>query len=196
MRTLLDIFQGAGLAGATGIRPFLPAFLAGVLAAADAGIDFDGTEFAFLESPAMLIALAVLVLVTVGLEVAGRGAALTTDAAQAALAGIGIGLGALLFAGSLDDRHDVWWPGIVGGILAALVASAAARRILGRVAGRLDADARRALPVYAEGAAIALAGGAILFPPLGILGLLFLAYLYAQGRRREGEKYAGLRILK
>jgi hypothetical protein len=31
---------------------------------------------------------------------------------EAALAGIGLGIGALLFAGSLDDRFDTWWPGV------------------------------------------------------------------------------------
>ncbi|HEV2074844.1 MAG TPA: hypothetical protein VGR10_01235, partial [Thermoleophilaceae bacterium] len=55
-----QIAQGAGLASATGVRPFLPPILAGALAGADAGIDFDGTGYAFLESTAFLVAVLAL----------------------------------------------------------------------------------------------------------------------------------------
>jgi hypothetical protein len=50
--------------------------------------------------------------------------------------------------------------------------------------------------VYAEGAALAAAGVSILFPPLALLVLGVLAWLLTGGRRRAGEKYAGLRILR
>lgn len=196
MRSLLDILQGAGLAGACGIRPFLPALVAGGCATADLGVDFDGTDFAFLESPVFLVVLAVLALALVAAELAGRGAPLQAGPGRALLAGVGVVLGALLFAGSLDDRFDLWWPGVLGGVAAALLAVVVVGRLVERTRARLDDDAARALPVYAEGAAIVLAGGAIALPPLGLVGLLGLAYLYVQGRRREGEKYAGLRILK
>src|SRR2546430_29836 len=63
MSLFLDIGKGAGLAGATGVRPFLPPLLAGALARGDIGIDFSHTDFSFLESPAFLAAvLAVAVL--------------------------------------------------------------------------------------------------------------------------------------
>ena len=61
---------------------------------------------------------------------------------------------------------------------------------------RLDEQAAAALPVYAEGAALAAAGLSILFPPLAVLVLAALVWLLAGGRRRAGEKYAGLRILR
>lgn len=196
MRALLDTLQGAGLAGAAGLRPFLPTLVAGGLASADAGLDFEGTEFSFLEEPWFLLLIAVLFMVVVLAEVFGRGRALTSGPGEAALAGLGIGLGALLFAGSLDDRFGTWWPGLVGGVVVALLAGATARQLLSRTRARLDTAAARALPVYAEGAAVVLAGAAIALPPLGFAGVLFLAYLYVQGRRRAGEKYAGLRILR
>jgi hypothetical protein len=41
MKLVLDILQGMGLASATGLRPFLPALLAGALATEDLGVDFD-----------------------------------------------------------------------------------------------------------------------------------------------------------
>ena len=50
MDLLLDLLQGVGIAAAVGIRPFLPVLLVGALASADLGLDFDGTDFSFLES--------------------------------------------------------------------------------------------------------------------------------------------------
>ena len=61
---------------------------------------------------------------------------------------------------------------------------------------RLDAAAAGALPVYAEGIALLGAGASILFPPLAIVLVIGLAWLLVGGRRRAGEKYAGLRILR
>ena len=57
MRLFLAICQGAGFSVGAGIRPFLPTLLVGVLAHADAGIDFDGTDYAFIESTWFLFAL-------------------------------------------------------------------------------------------------------------------------------------------
>jgi hypothetical protein len=193
VRLLLDILQGAGLSGASGIRPFLPALVAGAFASGDILIDFDGTAFAFLEGSGFLLAL---VLALIAAVLAQRRGISEDGPYGAALAGIGIGLGALLFAGSLDDRHDVWWPGLLAGGLCAALASAATRSLLARTRARLDAEARAALPVYADGAALVLAALVIVAPPVAIVGLGFFAFLLARGRRREGEKYAGLRILR
>src|SRR3954451_14095940 len=63
MDYLLDLLQGLGIAAAIGIRPFLPTLLTGALAAADIGLDFDNTDFSFLEQPAFLLAIVVLVAV-------------------------------------------------------------------------------------------------------------------------------------
>jgi hypothetical protein len=192
---VLDILQGAGLAGAAGVRPFLPTLLAGGLARADAGLDFDGTAFAFLESPVFLIVMAVFAAATVAYERRVGGEQLETGPLGAALAGVAMGLGALLTAASIDDRHDTWWYGLIIGLACAALGSAGARSVFGRVRTRLDADAREALPVYAEGGALGAGGASILFPPLAILVLGFLGWLVQGGRRRGQEKYAGLRIL-
>ena len=61
---------------------------------------------------------------------------------------------------------------------------------------RLDAEAAGVLPLYGEGAAGASAGLSVLFPPLALFVLGGLGWLLAGGRRRAGEKYAGLRILR
>jgi hypothetical protein len=192
MRYLLDMLQAAGLGSATGIRPFLPALVAGALGRADAGVDFEGTSFSFLESPVFLAALVVAVVVTVLL------ARIRPDDATiaSAVSGIGVGLGALLGAGSVDDRFSVWWPGLVAGGLSALLASAATRSLIARVRARLDAGARAALPVYEEGSGLVLAAACVLAPPIAIVAIGFFVWLLVGSRRRGREKYAGLRILR
>jgi Domain of unknown function (DUF4126) len=188
---LLDLLQGAGLAAANGIRPFLPALVAGILASANVGLDYDGTHFAFLESP---VFLGVLAGAAVGAALGRKAFASRTG--ELALGAVGVVLGVLEAAGSLDDRSSTWWPAIPVGALCAVLGFVVARSLLARVRGRLDADTAGALPFYAEAAALVAAGASILFPPLAIVVLGLLARLAVGGRRREGEKYAGLRILR
>ena len=196
MDFILDLLQGAGLAAAIGIRPFLPVLLAGALAAADLGLDFDGTDFAFLETWPFLLGALVLV---VALDFAGRRAG--RDAAERppllyAVLALALVLGALEAAGSVADRSDEWWVGLGAGAACAALGFQAARSLFSRVRRRLDEQAAGALPVYAEGAALGAAGLSILFPPLAVLVIGGLMWLLAGGRRRAGEKYAGLRILR
>src|SRR5215212_9914325 len=63
MSAFLDTTTGMGLSGATGVRPYLRPLLAGALARADAGIDFDGTDWHFLESTGFLVAVLALGLI-------------------------------------------------------------------------------------------------------------------------------------
>lgn len=191
MTFLLDLLQGAGVAAANGIRPFLPALLAGILASANIGLDYDGTSFAFLESP---IFLGVLAGAAVG-AAAGR-KAFETRQGELLLGATGIVLGILGAAGSLDDRSSTWWPALPVGAACAALGFVVSRSLLTRVRGRLDAETAGALPLYAEAAALAAAGLSILFPPLALVVLGLLVRLAVGGRRREGEKYAGLRILR
>jgi uncharacterized membrane protein len=191
VKLLLDILQGMGVSAAAGLRPFLPTLLVGALAADDLGVDFDGTDFAFLESPWFLLALVVALVVTTLLRTR-----LETPGGEAALTGIGLGLGALLFAGTLDDRHGTWWPGIIAGLVCAFIAQQGARSLRTRTRARLDAEAAGALFLYAEAAALLIAGLSVLIPPVSVLAIAFLIWLRLGGRRREGEKYAGLRILR
>jgi hypothetical protein len=195
MKLALDILQGLGLASATGLRPFLPALLAGALASGDVGLDFDGTAFAFLESPVWLLVLAVALIATVFTR-----KLLESPRGEAALAGIGIGLGALLCAASIDDRHDTWWYGLLAGALVALLSSSVSRSLFARVRARFtsagDAQAAAALPWYGEAAGLVIAGASVLFPPLALLAIGFFIALLVTGRRRTDQKYAGLRILR
>lgn len=195
MKLILDILQGAGLGAATGLRPFLPALAAGALASADVGVDFDGTDFAFLESPWWLLALGAGLVATVLLR-----RYFETGPGEAALGGLGIGLGALLCAASIDDRHATWWYGLIIGAAIAYLASVVARDLFRRVRARFemtgDRQAAAALPLYGEAAGLVVALASVLFPPLSIVAIGFLVALLVTGRRRAGQKYAGLRILR
>lgn len=191
MDFVLDLLQGAGIAAGIGIRPFLPYVLTAGLASADVGIDFDGTDFAFLEEWWFVVAVAVTV---PALELAER--LRPIPPLVWALLAVSVALGALVGAGSLADHDYAVVPGIVAGALAATLGFYASRSLFGRVRARLDPDARSALPIYTEGAGIAAAGLSILFPPLAILVIAALAWLLLGTRRRAGEKYAGLRILR
>lgn len=187
MDLLLDILQAAGVAAAIGLRPFLPALLVAGLAAADLGVDFDGTAFAFLEEPWFLALLAVALVASF---------ALRARADARVLLGLAVVLGAVFFAAQVDDRHDTWWYGLLLGAALAAAAAHVANAFFARVRTRLDADAAGDLPIYAEAAALAGAGLSVALPPLGLVVVGFLAFLARGGRRREGEKYAGLRILR
>jgi hypothetical protein len=195
MDAFLVICQGIGLATAAGIRPFLPALLAGALAGADTGLDFDGTDFAFLERAIWMIVVVAALAVVVGYE-RRRSDAFESGTLGAMLAGVSIGVGALLFAGSMADEGHPAWIGIVGGLACAALANASARNFFARVGRRLDAEARRALAVYKDGSSLIVAGLAILIPPVSLIVLGALAWLLVRGRARDDEKYAGLRSLR
>jgi len=196
MTLLLAVCLGIGLALAVGLRPFLPALLACALARGDAGIDFNHTNAAFMEKPAFLLAL---VIGTVALVIAERRRP-PEDVASgpfgAAVAGIGLALGALLFGGALQDHHYAFGVGLIAGFACTALAEAAARGFFAATRRRLDRDAAATLPFYAEVAALVLAGLSVLAPPVSLVALAFLAWLLLNQRRRAGRKYAGLRILR
>jgi uncharacterized membrane protein len=191
MKLILDLLQGAGVASATGVRPFLPPLLYGLLATDDLGVDFDGTAFSFLEAPWFLVLLGVLLVVTVLVR-----SRFESGPGERVLVAAAVVLGALQGAGTLDDRFDVWWPGLILGAVFAALGARVASDLLARVRRRLDAEAAGALFLYAEAFALVLVGLSVLFPPLALLGIGLLVFLLLGGRRRESEKYAGLRILR
>src|SRR3954447_14724165 len=192
MDYLLDLLQGLGIAAAIGIRPFLPTLLAGALAAGGRGLHFDGPDFSFLEATGFLLAIVILVALF-GLLDRRRDTSAPGPIAIASLV-LALVLGALMAAGSIADHSDTWWPGLIVGAAGAALGFFAAHSLFGRVRSRLDAEAAGALPLYAEATALIVAGVSILFPPLALVVVAGLAWLLIGGRRRQGEKYAGLRI--
>jgi hypothetical protein len=203
MSLFLDIGTGAGLASSTGVRPYLPPLLAGGLARSDIGIDFDGTDLWWLESPGFLAGVVALGVIAFFVErsAANRaspdiGGRIGRGPAEILSGLIGVALGTLLFAGALYDTGQPSWIGLVFGPLCVALAWVAVGGLVERVRARLEPDQAALVTAYADGAALILAGIAIFLPPLAYLAIPGFVVLLLGGRRREGEKYAGLRILR
>jgi uncharacterized membrane protein YgdD (TMEM256/DUF423 family) len=191
---VFDICQGIGVAAAVGIRPFLPALVTGALAAGNVEIHFNHTDYSFLQSWPFLLAMALCV--ALGLTIVATLGARNRSATETVIAVISLALGALFFAGSLARGHYAAWAGLIGGVVCAAVGIAASLPLLRRVRARLDAEAARALPLLAEGAAAVAAGLSVIAPPIGAVVLVVLIWFLVAGRRRGEQKYAGLRILR
>src|SRR3954467_14876255 len=117
--TFTDIGQGAGLATTSGARPFVAVIATGVLAHEDAGIDFTGTDWAWMESWVFIGVLTVLFIAFWVMDRRGDsetirpgGKAMETNLPYPVFCAIA---GALLFAGSLADGGETSWPGLVAG---------------------------------------------------------------------------------
>lgn len=196
MHLVFDIFQGIGISASVGIRPFLPALVAGGLAAGDVEINFDHTNYSFLESTPFLLGVAIAAIVLALLERRLGRETLDRQPFIVVLGGLGAAFGALFFAGSLAHGHYAAWPGWIGGVVCALIALVATVPLLVRVRARLDPEAAGAVPLYAEGTGVLLAGLSIVAPPVGPIALALLLWLLIASRRRGDQKYAGLRILR
>jgi hypothetical protein len=197
---------GGGLAAACGLRPFLPVLLAGALATGGTlGVDFTHGNFHFLRSGWWLLVVAVAFALAYGVQLLLRLAPILDPGARgtqrdplaAALTGLGLGAGALLFAGTLAAHGDSPWPGVLGGLLVAMLAQRASWPVIVRARSRLsDRPAREALTIYLDSAALVLAALVALAHPLGYVAVALLAWFAWRGRARRDEKYAGLRILR
>ncbi|HLJ04048.1 MAG TPA: DUF4126 family protein [Solirubrobacteraceae bacterium] len=196
MHLAFDIFQGIGIAAAVGVRPFLPSLVVGALAAGNVEIHFNHTSWSFLQSAPFLLVMAVAAIALALLERRLGARAVSGGSVAGGLAGVGAVLGALLFAGSLARGHYAAWPGLIAGVVCAAVAAAAVVPLLARVRTGGDQSVTATLPIYAEAFAIVLAALSVVAPPVGVIGLALLVWLLIAGRRREGQKYAGLRILR
>jgi hypothetical protein len=187
---------GLGLAAACGLRPYLPALLAGVLGSAGAlGVDFTG-HFHFLQEGWWLVVVAIVFVGSYLLQLRLDQERFLAVVAPAIVAQA-VAVGALLFAGTLAAHGDVWWPGLIGGaVVAALALRASGPIVLGARKRLSDRAAREALTIYLDAISLLFAALVALLHPLGYVLLVFLAVLLERTRRRAGEKYAGLRVLR
>jgi hypothetical protein len=195
MDLFLAISQGTGLALATGVRPFLPPLLAGALARADAGVDFSGTDFSFLESIPFLAAMLALTALVTALGRRAQISVLVRAVGAAAIA-----LGGLEFAGSLAEEDYAGGPGLVAGAAIALLGFLAAATFFAGAHARLESRGESGsasfLTLVADAASVVLAVVAVLLGPLSYLPLAFCVWLLIGQRRRAARKYEGLRVLR
>jgi hypothetical protein len=194
MDLLMAISQGVGVSLATGVRTFLPPLVVGALARADAGIDFNGTGYAFLES---IPWLALLVLLVAVVTFAERARVVVPALVLIVCAGV---IGALEFAGTLADEGYAAGPGIAAGAACAVVGFLAARTFFGRAAARArsggEDEAASLVDLFAQGAALLLAVLAVFAWPVAWPAFAFALWVLLVQRRRAGQKYEGLRILR
>jgi hypothetical protein len=194
MDLFLAISQGVGTSLAAGVRAFLVPLLVGVLARANVGVNFEGTEYEFLES---IVWLAILLSLIVLAWLIERSDIPVTTAAMAVG---GAAIGGVLFAASLAERDYTSEPGLLAGAFVALVGFAAARVFLGgaeeRLAVRGEIGAGRTLDMIVDAVVLAVTFLAVLVEPSAYLALAFCAWVLLVRRRRAGQKYEGLRILR
>jgi hypothetical protein len=189
---------GLGLAIAAGVRPFLPALLAGALASSGVlGVAFAHGDYRFLQAGWWLAAAAAALVLAYLAQLLLGSERFEAGAGAAALAGLGIGAGALLFGGTLAAHHDAAWPGIVGGGVSAALVQALVRPLSLRTRARLpDRSAKEAVTLYLDAVSLVLAVLVSLLHPLGYAAAALFVWMWLRGRVRAGEKHAGLRVLR
>lgn len=209
MDLVLAICQGLGLALAIGIGGPIAALFASMMASLEVGFDPDGTDYSFVTATWYLIALLAVVVIVV----VARGRELARTPVLLLLAAIG----AIAFAASLAEQGYAAWPGLIAGAIVAGVtatvagevldgairrakATGAGRGGLGRDAGdgttTPEADAANALVVGFTVAGVIVAALALLVPPVSVIVALAIVAVALGRRRKSGEKYEGLRILR
>jgi hypothetical protein len=165
------------------------------MARGNLAVDFEGSDFEFLESVPFLAALVAVNVVAVFADRTAGGRAL-----ESSLFAVAVALGALLFAGSLAEKDYAWAPGLAAGAACVVLAYMTARAFLGGARARLSArgeeDSADFLNHFADGAAICLAALAVLVPPISYVALAFCAWVLIERRRRGARKYEGLRVLR
>jgi hypothetical protein len=197
-----DIGQGAGLATTSGARPFLAVIATGVLAHEDAGIDFTGTDWAWMESWIFIGILLALFIAFWVMDHAGKnerirpgGRAMEAGRPYQAACAIA---GALLFAGSLANGGETGWPGLVAGAVVGLIGYLALGRLFMRANQRLFAagDPGILLGIGRDVLTVVLTVAIVLADVIGYAVFVAAVVLILMARRREGEKYEGLRVLR
>jgi hypothetical protein len=202
MSTFTDIGQGSGLGAASGARPFLTVITAGVMAHEDAGIDFTGTDWSWMESWVFIGILAALFVAFWVMDRQGKSEVIRPGGRAMEAAPtyplFCAAAGALLFAGSLADGGETSWPGLLAGAVVGFVGYLALGRLFMRANQRLFAagDSGAVLGLGRDALTIALTVLVVLVDVLGYVVLAAAVVLTLTARRREGEKYEGLRVLR
>jgi len=191
----LAICQGLGLALAIGVGGALAALFVSFMGSIEAGIDPDGTDYDFLTATWFLVALLALVV----LAMLARGKEMLRGPITALLAAAG----AIAFAASLAEEGETAWWGLIAGAIVTGLAAWVAMGILEGAIVRAEAagteaadDATNTLIIAFAFGGVVLAAVSLYVPPVSLVAFATLAALAIGRRRRAGEKYEGLRILR
>jgi hypothetical protein len=165
-----------------------------LLARAGIGFDLDGTDYEFLQSIPFMAAMVALTALSVAYERPPR------EVPVVPLAIASAGLGMLEFGAALAEDGHATALGLAGGLACALIGLFAVRGFIGGAVERLVARGEQGgasvLRLYADAAAIVTAALAVLLPPVSYLPLGFCIWVLVSARRRAGQKYEGLRVLR
>jgi hypothetical protein len=192
MDLVLAICQALGLGLALGIGGPLVALFIAAMAALEAGIDPSGTDWEFLGAEWFLLLM--LVANVIGFYTDRNGQANPTRTAGFAGA-IGAIAGAAALAAEGEPAAIGFVVGAAAGILAGLIAGQVLAGAQAR-AERNDAAAPSTLTLIFAAAGIAVAALSLFVPPVSIVVLVALIGLALSRRRKAGEKYEGLRVLR
>lgn len=196
-----DIGQGTGLATTGGMRPLLPPIVVGVMARADAGVDFSHTDWSWMES---WIWIGALTAIFIGAWLIDRSRTNlmrpngTDPERTPGYPFLCAAMGGLLFAGTLADGGHEGWPGLVAGALLGTLGYLALAHLFMRANRRLQAagDPGTLLGLGRDALTIALTVLVVLVDVAGYVVLLAALGLLVTARRGGDEKYEGLRVLR
>jgi hypothetical protein len=195
MDLFLAICQGLGLSLAIGIGGALAALFASAMASLAAGFDPEGTDFGFIAETWFLVTLLAFVVLAL--------LARTREALRIPVIALLSAAGALAFAASLAEEGEAAWPGLIVGAIATAIAAMIATDVLEGAISRAESSSSEAaesaantLVIGFSFAGMALAALALFVPPVSLLAAAALLFLAIGRRRKAGEKYEGLRILR
>jgi hypothetical protein len=190
----LAICEALGLGLAAGLGGPLAWLFIAVMAGAEAGIDPRGTDWAFVGAGWFIAVLFAANVLAFYQRRRGPLPRRLPDAAGAAA------LGAIFGAAALAAEGETAAAGFVIGGIAAAAASLLGNDLLSgaqrRVEAGTEASATATLGLILGLSGIVVAVLALFLPPTSLLVALALAALAVGRRRKAGQKYEGLRILR
>lgn len=191
MDLFLAICQALGLGLALGIGGPLVALFIAAMAALGAGIDPSGTDWEFLGAEWFVLLMLVA-------NVIGFYTDRNRQANPARTAGFAGAIGAIAGAAALAAEGEPAAIGFVVGAAAGVSAGLIAGQVLSGAQARAERDGAAAstLTFIFAFTGIAVAALSLFVPPVSIAVLVALVALALARRRKAGEKYEGLRVLR
>jgi hypothetical protein len=112
-------------------------------------------------------------------------------------------LGVLAAGAALQGADEAVWPALPVGVIGAGVAAAVSRDVAtGAVRRERDqltggeAQAPSGVTAIMVVVAVVIAAASLVLPPVSLVALFALAWLWLSRRRRESRKHEGLRVLR